>query len=261
MILAVDVGNTQTVLGPDRRRHPRRALAREHGRRAHRRRASREDRCAARRRRVLMGRRRARHHRLGGPEPQRRVRADGLARHGRAAACGGAGCQDRHGHPVREPARSRCRPDRQRRGRLSPARRSGRRRRLRHRHDDRRHRRGRRLPRRGDRPGSRDLRRSALLARGTALEGRPRAARTCHRDEHARERAGGTHAGRGGHGRRARASRLGRTWIAHHGHRDRRARRAHGASVRDHRRRSTSTSRSRDSSFIYELNSADTANA
>ena len=141
--------------------------------------------------------------RVGGPRRSRvRVR-----RHGRRS-----GPQDRHAHPLRQPARGGRRPHRQRRRGLRALRRAGHRRRLRHR-DHHRRRSTRTAPTWAERSlrASR-RRRGALLEGRAALQGRPRAAERRHRHEHARERAGRAASRRGGDGRRARAPRRGSSW-------------------------------------------------
>ena len=96
------------------------------------------------------------------------------------------GHEDRHGDPLRQPARDRRRPARQRGRHPRALRRPCRVRGLRHRDHLRRGLARRRVPRRGADDRHRDLARSALRARCAAAQGRPRAAPQRDRQEHDR---------------------------------------------------------------------------
>ena len=114
----------------------------------------------------------SRHRPLAAPA----VDGDGPALPRPRDAAGRPGAADRDADPLRQPARDRPGPARQRRRRLRARRRGVRDRGLRHGGHARRRERGRGVPRRRDLPGPGDLDGGAVRARGRAAGDRPHAA-------------------------------------------------------------------------------------
>ena len=165
MLLAIDVGNTQTHLGCLRRRRAGRALALSHRLGGDRRRDRRADRGPAGAERDRARRDRRDLRLLGRAAAGQPVRGDVGALLRRAVPDVGPGVKT--GMPIRidNPLRGRRRPAGQRGRRLRAVRRRLRGRRLRHRDQLRRGLGRRRVPRRGDRARGRDLAHGADRAR------------------------------------------------------------------------------------------------
>ena len=183
MLLTIDAGNTQTVVGLFRDARARRPLAHRDGRGTDLRRARVDGAAVPRVPRVLV-----REHDHGGGDlvgraaRDRRAAPDDRALFRVPGAGARTGCSHRHADPLRQPEGGRRRPDRERGRRVRPLRGPVDRRRLRNGHDDRGRERERRVSRWRDLPRRRDLDGRAFRSGRRFAEGRARRTQACHRE-------------------------------------------------------------------------------